>query len=140
MVTRPPVSNSNNRSSRCARSCSPTRSSRTTRLRSIEFLAFLIFALCSLRSATAAEPLTPSSSRDRRIVKRWQLPGHPSGIAVAEDGTAYVGLAAKQSVVAIDPKAGTILNELILDSEEIAATKELVTLRINARGDRLIVA
>lgn len=84
--------------------------------------------------------LTPVSTRDRRIVKRWQLKGEPHGVAVAQDGTVYVGLAELQSVVAIDPTAGKILKELVLDSAEIASTKELVTLRLNKKGDRLIVA
>ena len=42
--------------------------------------------------------------------------------------------------MAIDPKKGAIVSERVLDHEEIASTKELVALRINAAGDRLICA
>lgn len=59
---------------------------------------------------------------------------------MAADGTVYVGLAEPQSVVAIDPKIGKILKEVVLDSAEIASTKELVTLRIDRVKNRLIVA
>jgi hypothetical protein len=68
------------------------------------------------------------------------LPGDPHGIALGTDGTAYVGLAQPQAVVAVDGKSGAIKREVILDSAEIAATKELVTLRINRAGTRLFVA
>jgi hypothetical protein len=52
----------------------------------------------------------------------------------------YVGLAQSQSVVAIDPKEGAIRRRIVLDSAEIASTKELVTLRTNADGTRLFIA
>lgn len=52
----------------------------------------------------------------------------------------YVGLSAPQSVVAIDPKGGKIVREVVLDSEEIASTKEFVTVRLDARGKRLAIA
>lgn len=73
-------------------------------------------------------------------MKKWQIAGTPHGVAVAANGIVYLGLAEKQSVLAIDPAAGKILRELVLDSAEIASTKELVTLRLNAANDRLIVA
>jgi len=79
-------------------------------------------------------------TRERRVVKRWALSGDPRGLAVAADGTVYVGLAGPQSVIAVDPEAGRIKHEVVLDSEEIASTKELVSLRLNPAGDRLIVA
>jgi len=52
----------------------------------------------------------------------------------------YVGLAQPQAVVAIDPKTGAIKQRLVLDSAEIASTKELVTLRTNRAGTRLYIA
>lgn len=61
-------------------------------------------------------------------------------MAIGADGTLYVGLAQTQSVVAIDPKEGAIRRRIVLDSEEIASTKELVTLRTNADRTRLYIA
>jgi hypothetical protein len=71
-------------------------------------------------------------------VKRWALAGDPHGVAVGADGTLYVGLAQPQAVVAIDPKTGAVKKKVVLDSAEIASTKELVTLRIS--GSRLFIA
>jgi len=71
-------------------------------------------------------------------VKRWALAGDPHGVAAGPDGTLYVGLAQPQAVVAIDPKTGAIKKRVVLDSAEIASTKELVTLRIG--GARLFIA
>jgi len=90
-------------------------------------------------SACAAQ-LSLIDRRDYRVHKRWQIGGEPHGIAVSSDGVVYVGLAATQSVAAIDPETGEVLLEAILDSPEIASTKELVTLRIDAAGEKLIVA
>ena len=87
-----------------------------------------------------AAELVPEKSRDRRVIKRWQLSGKPHGVAVTAGGTVYVGLSEPQSVVAIDPAEGTILKEVVLDSAEIASTKEFVTMRITAAGDRLVIA
>ena len=50
----------------------------------------------------------------------------------------YVGLALPQAVVAIDPATGETKRKVILDSPDIASTKELVTLR--AAGKRLFIA
>lgn len=61
-------------------------------------------------------------------------------MAVGSNGVIYVGLAEKQSVQAIDPRTGAITSELVLDSAEIAATKELVTLRTNRERTRLYIA
>jgi len=89
--------------------------------------------------APASGSLVESSSRDRRIVKRWALPGKPRGLALHE-GTAYVGLSDRQSVLAVDVSTGRILREAILDSADIAATKDLVTIRVSPSGKRLIIA
>jgi hypothetical protein len=90
--------------------------------------------------ATPAAALQPSTSRDRKIVRRWALPGSPRGIAIGADGTIYAGLAESQAVVAIDPKAGTIVKRVVLDSADIASTKDLVTLRTSADRTRLFIA
>jgi hypothetical protein len=82
--------------------------------------------------------LTLFAAADSRVVKRWPLPGDPRGIAVASDGTIYAGLAQPQAVVAIDPATGATKRKVILDSADIASTKELVTLRIG--GKRLFIA
>lgn len=73
-------------------------------------------------------------------MRRWALPGDPHGIAVGADGTVYVGLAQPQAVVAIDPNRGTIEKRVVLDSADIAATKELVSMRTNADRTRLYIA
>ena len=73
-------------------------------------------------------------------MKRWALPGDPRGVALGADGTIYVGLAQPQAVVAIDGKSGEVKQRLVLDSAEIASTKELVTLRTNPARTRLYIA
>lgn len=129
-------------SGKCASGFWPTRSSRssptlsTSRLVPLVLLTTAAFAL----AAQTSTPLEPSSSRDRKIVRRWSLPEKPHGVAIGADGTLYVGLAQSQSVVAIDPKEGAIRRRVILDSAEIASTKELVTLRTNADRTRLFIA
>lgn len=89
-----------------------------------------------------AEPvaLTPAPSRDRKVVSRWALPGDPRGVAVGNGGTIYVGLAQPQAVIAVDSATGRITKKLVLDSPEIASTKELVTLRTNPERTRLYIA
>lgn len=84
--------------------------------------------------------LTSVPSRDRKIVRKWVLPGDPRGVTLGADGTIYVGLAESQAIVAIDPRTGGVRKRVILDSAEIASTKELVTLRTNAERTRLYVA
>ena len=96
-----------------------------------------------LLTASAALPLHSQTlstvpTHDAKIVKRWALAGDPHGVAVGADGTLYVGLAQPQAVVAIDPKTGAVKKKVVLDSAEIASTKELVTLRIS--GSRLFIA
>ena len=95
---------------------------------------------CSAAASFAAEFLPAVSTRDSKIVKRWTLSGDPRGIALGADGTIYVGLAQPQSVVAIDGKSGEVKQRLVLDSAEIASTKELVTLRTNPARTRLYIA
>jgi hypothetical protein len=73
-------------------------------------------------------------------VRRWELKGDPRGVAVGADGTLYVGLAESQSIVAIDPVSGAVKKRVVLDSAEIASTKELVTLRTNPERTRLFIA
>jgi hypothetical protein len=73
-------------------------------------------------------------------VRRWSLPGDPRGVAIGADGTIYAGLAEPQAIVAVDPKTGAVTQRLVLDSAEIASTKELVTLRTNPNGTHLYVA
>jgi len=85
-----------------------------------------------------AQTLAPVATHDAKVVKRWALAGDPHGVAAGADGTLYVGLAQPQAVVAIDPKTGAIKKRVVLDSAEIASTKELVTLRIS--GARLFIA
>lgn len=68
------------------------------------------------------------------------MTGGPRGVAVATDGTIYVGLEEPQAIIAIDPKSGAIRKRVVLDSASIAATKELVTMRISSDGTRLFVA
>ena len=101
---------------------------------------FGAIALLAIASSIHAQPLTPVATHDQKIVKRWELPGDPHGVAVGADGTIYVGLAKPQAVVAIDPKSGNVKKKLVLDSAEIASTKELVTMRINRAGTRLYIA
>lgn len=61
-------------------------------------------------------------------------------MAIGTHGLIYVGLADKQAVDVIDSNSGAIVRELVLDSAEIAATKELVTLRTNRTRTRLYIA
>lgn len=98
-------------------------------------------ALGAFTGASAAEPaLSPAPSRDRKIVRRFALPGDPRGLAIGSDGTAYVGLASPQAVIAVDPSNGAVLKKIVLDSAEIASTKELVAMRTNPNRTRLYIA
>jgi hypothetical protein len=101
---------------------------------------FAAIALMAIASSIGAQPLTPVATKDQKIVKRWELPGDPHGVAVGADGTIYVGLAKPQAVVAIDAKSGNVKKKIVLDSAEIASTKELVTMRTNRAGTRLYIA
>lgn len=88
----------------------------------------------------AEAPLTAVPTRDRKILHRWNLPGDPRGVALGADGTVYVGLAGPQAVIAVDAKTGAVKNRVVLDSAEIASTKELVSMRTNAKRTRLFIA
>ena len=87
-----------------------------------------------------AESLASVPTRDQKIVNRWSLPGDPHGLAVGRDGTVYVGVAQPQAVMAIDPRRGAVKRKVVLDSAEIASTKELVTVRTDRAGTHLFVA
>jgi hypothetical protein len=108
------------------------------RSRSAVFGLLTLSAAFSLLAETAK--LTPVASRDQKIVRRWSVEGQPRGVAISPTGAVYVGLAGRQSVIAVDPSTGAVLREAVLDSAHIAATKELVTMRTNAAGDRLYIA
>ena len=86
------------------------------------------------------DQLTSVFTRDQKIVRRWNVAGDPRGIAVGRDGTLYVGLAQPQAVIAVDPKTGAVKNKIVLDSAEIASTKELVSMRLNRDATRLYIA
>lgn len=100
----------------------------------------LLTLSAALALAQPLETLTPVSTRDVKIVRRWNLPGDPRAVAVGADGTIYAGLAKPQAVIAVDPATGTVTKRVVLDSAEIASTKELVTFRTNADGTRLYIA
>lgn len=119
-------------------------SSRTLSSRSFHTLwtssaALLIAACISAQPASDPDVLT-SVSGGRRVVKRWSLPGDPRGLAIGADGTIYAGLAEPQTLIAVDPKTGAVKQRLVLDSAEIASTKELVTMRTNPERTRLYIA
>ena len=96
--------------------------------------------LTSAAVSLFAADLAPVSTKDRKVIRRWTLTGDPRGVAVGADGTIYVGLAETQSVAAIDPGTGAVKKHVVLDSAQIAATKELVTLRTNPDRTRLYIA
>ena len=100
----------------------------------------MLLTLSAAVSLHAQSFLKAIPTKDQKIVRRWALGGDPHGIAIGADGTVYVGLAQPQAVVAIDPTTGEVKQKVILDSAEIAATKELVTLRTNADRNRLYIA
>ncbi|MDQ3284057.1 MAG: hypothetical protein M3Q69_21870 [Acidobacteriota bacterium] len=86
------------------------------------------------------DALTPVVTRDRKVVRRFQLPGDPRGVAIGADGTIYVGVAEPQEVIAVDANSGAVKKRLVLDSADIASTKELVSMRTNAERTRLFIA
>lgn len=118
---------------------SPTRSKTEVLFAALTTLVLLTTAVCAFAQA-APDALSPLASDSKKIVRRWALPGDPRGVAVGSDGTIYVGVAEPQTVLAIDPKSGAIKKRLVLDSTDIASTKELVTMRTNAERTRLYIA
>ncbi len=118
-----------------------TRSSRSFLIRSTSRLAAVLVPVVAAAALFAQTTvLAPVATRDNKIVRRWVLEGDPRGVAVGADGTIYAGLAQPQAVIAIDPRSGTVKKRLVLDSADIASTKELVTMRTNASRTRLYVA
>ena len=91
-------------------------------------------------AADIPDQLTAVSTRDQKIVRRWTLGGDPRAVTIGRDGTVYVGLAQPQAVIAVDPKNGAVKKKIVLDSAEIASTKELVSMRLNRDGTRLYIA
>ena len=104
----------------------------------------MLLGLAACAPATVAQAegdsLAPVSTRDRKVIRRWALPGDPRGLATGNDGTVYVGLAEPQSVIAVDPMTGSVKKRVVLDSAEIASTKELVAMRTNPERTRLFIA
>ncbi len=95
----------------------------------------------ALLAADAPQPLlAPVPTRDQKVIRRWSVEGEPRGLAIGTDGTIYVGLARLQAVIAVDPKTGAVTKRVVLDSADIASTKELVTMRTNRDGTRLYIA
>src|SRR5437762_14236427 len=137
---------SSSRFGRCARSSSQTRSSKTSpthsrgRRTAAAIVLLTLSAAPRLFAQTGVSVLHEIPSNDSKIIRRWALPGDPHGLTLGADGTLYVGLAQPQAILAIDPARGTIKKRVVLDSAEIAATKELVTMRMSADGKRLYVA
>jgi hypothetical protein len=99
----------------------------------------LLAAAAGVALADSAALVT-APSRDRKVVRRWALPGDPRGVAIGADGTIYVGLAKPQAVIAVDPQNGAVRKRVVLDFEEIASTKDLVTLRTDPARKRLFIA
>src|SRR5215203_600690 len=114
---------------------SPTRSktepARTMRLTTLVLLATAAACTFAQPAAPTPDTLTSLTSGGKRVIRRWALPGDPRGVAIGSDGTIYAGVAEPQTILAIDPKSGIIKKRLVLDSAEIASTKELVTMRTN---------
>jgi DNA-binding beta-propeller fold protein YncE len=126
---------------RCVRGFSPIRSSKTSPTQSRSNLTTAVALLtASAAISLHGQFLTAVPSTDAKVVKRWALPGDPHGLALGADGTIYVGLAEPQAIVAIDPQKGAMKRRVVLDSADIASTKELVTLRTDRSRLRLFVA
>src|SRR5690242_18340178 len=113
-----PVSRHEKRSSASSNRC-VSGSSRTPSLRispthsrsSLRTLGLLTLAAVMLAVSASAEPLlTLVPTKDQKIVRRWNLPGGPRGLALA-NGLIYVGLADRQAVAAVDPKSGSVVRE-----------------------------
>ncbi len=127
---------------KCVSDFSRIRSSKTSPTHSRSSFTLGLLTLSAALSLHAAEPRTLASvpTHDSKVVRRWAIPGSPRGVAIGNGGVIYVGLADKQAVDVIDAKSGEVVRELVLDSPDIAATKELVTLRTNRARTRLYIA
>ena len=111
-----------------------------THSRSKLALLLLLLTASAALAQSGSDVLKQSPTRDRKVVRRWALPGDPRGVAIGADGTIYAGLAESQEVIAVDPTTGAVRKRVVLDSAEIAATKELVTFRTNPNRTRLFIA
>lgn len=102
----------------------------------------MLLTLSAAASLLAQTPpvLTTVPTRDQKIVRRWSVAGDPHGIALGNGGIVYVGLAEPQAVIAVDSESGAIRKRVVLDSAEIASTKEFVTMRTNRDRTRLYIA
>jgi len=121
----------------------PTQSLKTSPTLSRSSLARLVLLTLSAAFPLFGGPpetLQSVATRDVKVIRRWTLAGDPRGVAIGADGTIYVGLAKPQAVIAINSGNGTVTKRIVLDSAEIASTKELVTLRTNAERTRLYIA
>jgi hypothetical protein len=129
---------------KCVSGFSRTRLSKISPTHSRSSLAgFVLLALSAafpLLAQTRPPVLTTVPTRDQKVVRRWSLAGDPHGIALGKDGIAYIGLAQTQEVIGVDTKNGDVVKRIVLDSAEIASTKELVTMRTNRDRTRLYIA
>jgi hypothetical protein len=118
---------------------SPTPSWKSSPSRSRSSVAALLL-LVAFSAFAQRDALAPVTTRDKKVIRRWALPGDPRGLAIGNDGTIYVGLAEPQTVIGVDGTTGAIKQRLVLDSAEIASTKELVSMRTNPDRTRLFIA
>lgn len=138
----------NRSSDKCVSASLQTPSSKSSRIPSKNRLALALVAAAFATALGADVPppagqpetLTSVATRDRKVVRRWSLTGQPAGLALGADNTIYVGLAEPQSVIAVDATTGAVKKRIVLDSAEIASTKELVTFRTDAERKRLFIA
>ena len=124
---------------RCASGSSRTQSSKNSRIPSRISVLVVLLAAAAV-SLQAAGVLSSIATKDRKVIRRWELKGDPRGIAIGADGTIYAGLAESQAVIAVDADTGAVKKRVVLDNPDIASTKELVTLRTNPERTRLFIA
>jgi hypothetical protein len=137
------IETTSNRSfDKCVKGSSRILSSNISPTHSRSSIAGLVLLTCSAAASLFAQPhpLTSAPTHDQKVIRRWSVEGDPHGVAIGRDGTIYVGLAQPQAVIAVDSKTGAIKNRLVLDSADIASTKELVTLRTSNDGTLLYIA
>src|SRR5512145_406810 len=90
---------------RCVSDSLRTRSSKTSPTPSRSRLTALGLLTLSAAFLLGSTSVTTTESRDRKVVRRWTIEGQPRGVAIGANGTIYVGLADKQSVLAIDSRS-----------------------------------